>query len=196
MSDPRTESSAAKPPCQPSTEDSTGLAGSSNEMLLHGVRLRDPSALGALFDRHGGLVYTLARRIVGDRDLAEEIALDVFLRCWHGLEQYDPTHGTLPAWLLGVTRGRAVNLLRGRRAELTVDALPQLARGRVYQLWFTKPGQPPRTGGAFGVDARGDASVQVAIPTPLERVPAVTVTQEPAPGSPSPTGVMLLSGTP
>jgi anti-sigma-K factor RskA len=84
----------------------------------------------------------------------------------------------------------------GRRAELTVDALPPLPRGRVYQLWFTEPGQPTRTGGAFGVDPRGDAVVQVAIPTPIERVRAVAVTQEPAPGSPAPTGVNLLNWTP
>ena len=84
----------------------------------------------------------------------------------------------------------------GRRAELTVDALPPLARGRVYQIWFMEPGQPPRTGGAFGVDPRGDAVVQVAIPTPLERVREITVTQEPAPGGSAPSGVPLLGWTP
>lgn len=84
----------------------------------------------------------------------------------------------------------------GRRAELTVDGLPPLLPGRVYQLWFAEPGQPVRTGGAFRVDPRGDASVQVTIPTPMERVRAVAVTQEPAPGSGAPTGVHLLDWTP
>ena len=92
--------------------------------------------------------------------------------------------------------GRLYVVESGRRAELTVDALPPLNRGRVYQLWFMEPGQPPRTGGAFGVDPRGDASVQVTIPTPLERVRGIVVTQEPAPGSPAPTGVSLLNWTP
>jgi len=92
--------------------------------------------------------------------------------------------------------GRLYVVENGRRAELTVDALPPLNRGRVYQLWFMEPGQPPRTGGAFGVDPRGDAVVQVVIPTPLERVRGIVVTQEPAPGSPAPTGVSLLNWTP
>ena len=92
--------------------------------------------------------------------------------------------------------GRLYVVESGRRAELTVNALPPLNRGRVYQLWFTEPGQPPRTGGAFGVDPRGDASVQVTIPTPLERVRGISVTQEPAPGSPAPTGVSMLDWTP
>ena len=83
----------------------------------------------------------------------------------------------------------------GRRAELTADALPPLPAGRVYQLWFSEPNQPPRTGGAFGVDPRGNASVRVTVPTPLERVRAISVTQEPAPGLAAPTGVHLLDWT-
>ena len=92
--------------------------------------------------------------------------------------------------------GRLYVVENGRRAELAVDALPPLDRGRVYQLWFAEPGQPPRTGGAFGVDPRGDAVVQGLIPTPLERVRAVAITQEPAPGLASPTGVSMLDWTP
>jgi anti-sigma factor RsiW len=84
----------------------------------------------------------------------------------------------------------------GRRAELTTDALPPLPAGRVYQLWFSEPNQTPRTGGAFGVDPRGDASVRVTVPTPLERVRAISITQEPAPGLASPTGVRLLDWAP
>jgi anti-sigma-K factor RskA len=84
----------------------------------------------------------------------------------------------------------------GRRAELTIDALPPLPPGRTYQLWFAEPNQATRTGGAFGVDQRGDASVRVTIPTPLERVRAISVTQEPAPGLAAPTGVHLLDWIP
>lgn len=84
----------------------------------------------------------------------------------------------------------------GRRAELTVDALPPLLPGRVYQLWFAEPNQPARSGGSFGVDPRGDASVRVTVPIPLERMGEVAVTQEAAPGGTAPTGVKLLVWTP
>jgi hypothetical protein len=84
----------------------------------------------------------------------------------------------------------------GRRAEMTTHALPPLPVGRVYQLWFSEPNQTPRTGGAFGVDPLGDASVQVTVPTPLERVHAISITQEPAPGLASPTGVHLVDWVP
>jgi anti-sigma-K factor RskA len=84
----------------------------------------------------------------------------------------------------------------GRRAELSVDALPPLSPGRVYQIWFSESDRPPRTGGAFGVNQHGDAAVRVTIPTPLERVSAISVTQEPAPGLASPTGVNLIDWKP
>ncbi len=84
----------------------------------------------------------------------------------------------------------------GSRAELVVDALPALPAGRIYQLWFAEPGQPIRTGGVFNVNSQGDGLTRVTIPAPLERVTAVAVTQEPAPGSPGPTGIHLLDWTP
>lgn len=84
----------------------------------------------------------------------------------------------------------------GSRAELVVDGLPPPPAGRVYQLWFGEPGQPLRSGGVFGVNSRGDGLVRVALPVPLDRVAAVAITQEAAPGVRAPTGVHLLDWTP
>jgi RNA polymerase sigma-70 factor, ECF subfamily len=89
----------------------------SDRLLLLGARRRDEAALAGLYDRYGGLVFTLALRIVGDRDLAEEVMQDVFLRCWHGLDQFDEGRGTLASWLMGITRNRAIDLLRGRQHQ-------------------------------------------------------------------------------
>jgi RNA polymerase sigma-70 factor (ECF subfamily) len=87
----------------------------SDELLLLGARLRDEVALTVLYDRYGGLIFTLASRVVGDRALAEEITQDVFLRIWHGREQYDTVHGTTAAWLLGIARDLALEVKRGRQ---------------------------------------------------------------------------------
>ena len=120
MSDPRTEPSAA-PPVEPSgggpaANTPAGVDATADEALLGGARRRDEAALLGLFDRYGGPLYTLALRIVGDRDLAEEVMQDVFLRCWHGPEEFDAARGTLAGWLLGIARGRAIEVLRGRRS--------------------------------------------------------------------------------
>jgi RNA polymerase sigma-70 factor, ECF subfamily len=128
MSDSHTEPSIRLPEGAPSQPVAPGAPTVSDELLLHGVRLRDEQALGQLYDRYGGLVFTLALRVVGDRDLAEEVMQDVFLRCWNGLNQFDATRGTVPAWLFGITRHRAIDVLRGRQHQALLrerDALPE-----------------------------------------------------------------------
>jgi RNA polymerase sigma-70 factor, ECF subfamily len=72
------------------------------------------SALESLYARYGGLIFTLALRIVGDRELAREVLQDTFLRCWEGREAYDPARGRVPGWLMGIARNRAIDLLRSR----------------------------------------------------------------------------------
>ena len=84
----------------------------------------------------------------------------------------------------------------GRQAELALAGLRPLPADRVYQLWFAQPGQPTLTGGAFRVDVAGRAVTPVTIPAALAQVTAVAVTEEPAPGSPGPTGAHLLDWTP
>ena len=84
----------------------------------------------------------------------------------------------------------------GRRSELSVDSLPPLPSGRVYQVWLIEPGQPGRSAGAFFVNRRGDAVVPVNLGGPVERLQAIAITQEPAPGTTAPTGTRVLEGTP
>jgi RNA polymerase sigma-70 factor (ECF subfamily) len=86
----------------------------SDHALFQRLRIRDEGALETLYDRYGGLVFTLALRVVGDRELAQEVMQDVFLRCWRGAEYYDPARGSAAAWLMGVARNRAIDELRGR----------------------------------------------------------------------------------
>src|SRR5438445_663390 len=78
------------------------------------MRLGDESALESLYARYGGLVYTLALRIVGDPELAREVVQDTFLRSWDGRETYDARRGRVPWWLMGIARNRAIDLLRSR----------------------------------------------------------------------------------
>jgi len=93
------------------------------------MRDRDESALEALYGRYGGLIYTLALRIVGDPELAREVLQDTFLRSWEGREAYDPERGRVPWWLMGIARNRAIDLLRSRSHQARLREQPHLARG-------------------------------------------------------------------
>jgi RNA polymerase sigma-70 factor, ECF subfamily len=82
--------------------------------LVRAMRRGQESALEALYTRYGGLVYTLALRIVGDPELAREVLQDTFLSSWDGRETYDPERGRVPWWLMGIARHRSIDLMRSR----------------------------------------------------------------------------------
>jgi RNA polymerase sigma-70 factor, ECF subfamily len=97
--------------------------------LVRRMRQGDESALEQLYTRYGGLVYSLALRIVGDPELAREVLQDTFLRSWDGRATYDPQRGRVAWWLMGIARNGAIDLLRSRphqarlreRDRLSVD---------------------------------------------------------------------------
>ncbi len=74
-------------------------------------------ALAEVYRRHGGAAFALARRLLNDRQLAEEVLQEVFLRLWNSPERYDPERGSLRAYLLAQTHGRAVDLLRSETSR-------------------------------------------------------------------------------
>lgn len=69
-------------------------------------------ALAEVYRRHGGAVYSLARRVLGDDGRAEEVVQEVFLRLWHQPERFDAGRGSLRSFLLANAHGRAVDQLR------------------------------------------------------------------------------------
>jgi RNA polymerase sigma-70 factor (ECF subfamily) len=74
-------------------------------------------ALAEAYRRHAGAVYGLARRLLTDDALAEEIVQEVFLRLWNRPERFDPGRGALRSYLLAQCHGRAVDLLRSEQAR-------------------------------------------------------------------------------
>lgn len=73
---------------------------------------RDQSALRELMDVYGGVVFGMAKRVLLDPNMAEEVAQDAFVALWRRPGAYDPARGSLQAFLLGVTRNKAIDLVR------------------------------------------------------------------------------------
>jgi RNA polymerase sigma-70 factor, ECF subfamily len=82
-------------------------------------QLREQPGIGVarLYDRYGRLVYSMALRIVQDHGAAEEVTQDVFVRCWSGIDRYQPERVRLVSWLLTIAHHRAIDELRSRRGK-------------------------------------------------------------------------------
>lgn len=84
--------------------------------LVRAVADGQHDALDELYARYGRIVYSLARRIIVDSGLAEDVAQEVFFALWRDPDKYDPSRGPFATWLLSLTHHRAVDLVRREEA--------------------------------------------------------------------------------
>lgn len=99
-----------------------------DEELMIFVQEGSSGALEVLYDRHGGVAYSLAHRIVGDAQAAEDVTQEAFLSVWRTSAGYDAARGSVRSWLLQIARNRAIDSLRrssarGGRLDLDDDGL-------------------------------------------------------------------------
>jgi RNA polymerase sigma-70 factor (ECF subfamily) len=78
---------------------------------------KDPEAFAVFYDRHGGVAYSLAYRIVGERAAAEDVTQEAFLSVWRSGARFDRTRGSVRSWMLSIVRNRAIDALRSRAGK-------------------------------------------------------------------------------
>src|SRR5512147_3241184 len=95
--------------------------------LMARVAKGDHQAFSQLYDQSCTLLYSMAVRILGNREDAAELLIEVYLEIWKKVARYDVGRGTPIAWLITLTRSRAIDRLRarstrGHNATLPLDA--------------------------------------------------------------------------
>jgi RNA polymerase sigma-70 factor (ECF subfamily) len=102
---------AAMPPAQPAIAESQDAP---QRDWVCAMAAGKEAALGALYDATLGKVYGFALRITGKPEAAEEVVGDVYLQAYRDAARFDAGRGPVIAWLMMLTRSRALDHLRRR----------------------------------------------------------------------------------
>jgi RNA polymerase sigma-70 factor (ECF subfamily) len=101
--------------------------------LVQQMASGDSDAFLRFYERYASLAFTFALRLLGSRSDAEDLLQEVFLQVWRQARDYSPERGSPEAWLITMTRSRAIDKLRSvhRRgmSPLSLAELPGLEGG-------------------------------------------------------------------
>ncbi len=85
-----------------------------DENLISFVGQGDAEAFTILYDRHSRAAFSLAYRMMGEKQAAEDLAQDAFLKLWRSATSYRPERGSVRTWILSIVRNRGIDQLRAK----------------------------------------------------------------------------------
>lgn len=92
-----------------------------DEDLVPLVADGDTRAFAALYGRHSRAAYSLAYRMTGERQAAEDLAQDAFLKAWRAAGSYRAERGSVRTWVLSIVHNRGVDRIRSQATRRKVQ---------------------------------------------------------------------------
>src|ERR671916_135595 len=97
-----------------------------DEDLISLVEAADADAFATLYDRHSRTAFSLAYRMMGERQASEDLAQDAFLKVWRAAGSYRAERGSVRTWILSIVHNRGIDQLRShasrRRTQDKIEA--------------------------------------------------------------------------
>ena len=97
-----------------------------DEDLISLVGEGDAEAFATLYDRHSRPAYSLAYRMMGEKQAAEDLLQDAFLKLWRSATSHRAERGSVRTWLLSIVHNRGIDQLRSlasrRRTQEKIEA--------------------------------------------------------------------------
>ncbi len=97
-----------------------------DEDLIALAETGDSKAFAGIYDRHSRAAFSLAYRMMGERQTAEDLVQEVFLKIWRSAASYRVERGSVRTWILSIVHNRGIDLLRSsasrRRTQDKVQA--------------------------------------------------------------------------
>jgi len=130
--------------------------------LLSRVAKGEQQAFSQLYDLSSPLLYSLALRILDNPEESEHLLHDIYLDLWRKVSRYDVGRGTPIAWLITLTRTRALERLRVRGTR----TLPHNGRSPNLSHSMTMGEQDPTP-----FDAQADQELRQLVNTAIAGLP-------------------------
>ena len=81
------------------------------------LKQRHEHAFSYLYDHYSGSLYSVIVSIVPDRELANDLLQEVFIKIWRQIESYDNAKGRLFTWMLNVARNASIDAVRSKNFQ-------------------------------------------------------------------------------
>ena len=88
-----------------------------DEDLISLIDAGDAEAFSTLYERHSRAVYSLAYRMMGERQAAEDLTQDAFIKVWRNAASYRVERGSVRTWVLSVAHNRGIDQLRAHASQ-------------------------------------------------------------------------------
>lgn len=118
----------------------------SDAELIGRAAAGEARALEVLYDRYSRVVFSFALRIVGNRELAEELLQEAFFRAWQQGAAFQSSRGSFVTWLLSITHNLAIDEVRKLRRRpqkadsedpaALLDSMPDTADDIEETVWI------------------------------------------------------------
>ncbi|MEO8764239.1 MAG: sigma-70 family RNA polymerase sigma factor [Ginsengibacter sp.] len=86
----------------------------SEEELVGLLQKRDQPAFAYLYDNYSGALFGIIYKMLEDRELAEDILQEAFIKIWNNFSNYDSIKGRLFTWMLNITRNLTIDTIRSK----------------------------------------------------------------------------------
>ena len=137
-----------------------------DSQLVSRMAAGEDAALGDLYDRYGKMVYALALAIVREPADAEEVVVDAFGQAWRQAASFDPSRGSVGAWLATIARSRALDTIRARGRRVRAHERAALLSDEGLAAPITAAGSDPARGVERSEARRLVSQALAALPGP------------------------------
>ncbi|RXK83970.1 sigma-70 family RNA polymerase sigma factor [Filimonas effusa] len=78
------------------------------------LKRRHQSAFEYLYDNYAGALNTVILSVIPDRELANDILQEVFVKIWRQIDTYDESRGRLFTWMTNIARNASIDMVRSK----------------------------------------------------------------------------------